>query len=198
MRRAFPFLFAACLGLCSAAHAGQERWTAASDTDLDALRGGFAAAPGLLVSFGIVRTVRIDGHVVNHTALHLEDLRSITLAQARALGEQLRGAAVVQSGARNTVAAALAPTVAIAAPEMGGASTPDSNAGNAPSPVPAAPAPVVPNAVALPALIVQNTESNRHLQAVTEIHAVTNGLRLLNGIQLGRSLTDALAGALGR
>ena len=158
MRRAVPFLLVATLGVCDLASAAQgQLWTAAPDAQLEQMRGGFALAPDLMVSFGIVRTVRIDGAVVAHTALQIEDLRTITLTQARQLGDATRGI-TVQNGAGNTANVALP----------------------------------------MPAIVIQNTESNRQLQAVTEITAATNSLRMSHALQWNRTLSDALAGGIGR
>lgn len=158
MRRALPLLLAATLGVCGLASAAQSQlWTAASDSKLEQMRGGFAIAPDLMVSFGIIRTVRIDGAVVAHSALHIDDMRSITSAQAAQLSEATRGL-TVQNGPGNTANVSLP----------------------------------------LPAIVIQNTESNRQLQAVTEITAATNSLRMLQGIQWNRTLSDALAGGLAR
>jgi hypothetical protein len=159
MRSAVPFLLAATFGVCGVASAAQgQLWTAAPDAQLEKMRGGFALAPDLMVSFGIVRTVRIDGAVVAHTALQIEDMRTITLTQSRQLGDATRGI-TVQNGAGNTA-----------------------NVGGLP----------------LPAIVIQNTESNRQLQAVTEITAATNSLRLSHALQWNRTLSDALAGGIGR
>lgn len=158
MRRALPLLVAAALGACGVANAAEHQiWTAAPDAKLDQMRGGFAIAPDLMVSFGIVRTVRIDGEVVARSALHIDDMRSITPAQARQLTEVTRGL-TVQNGPGNTA--------------------------NVTMPV--------------PGIVIQNTESNRQLQAVTEITAMTNSLRLSYSLTLNRTLTDALAGGIGR
>jgi len=158
MRSPAPLLLAAALGVCGLASAAQgQLWTAAPDAQLEQMRGGFALAPDLMVSFGIVRTVRIDGAVVAHTALQIEDMRTITLTQARQLGDATRGI-TVQNGAGNTANVALP----------------------------------------LPAIVIQNTESNRQLQAVTEITAATNSLRMSHALQWNRTLSDALAGGIGR
>lgn len=170
---ALPLFLAASMAMGGVQ--AEQIWTAAPDAQLESMRGGFGPGPGLLVSFGIVRTVRVDGAVVARSAVHIEDLRSITVAQARELSEQILATTVVQVGAGNFV--------------QGQAPA------NAPAPAPA-PAPVLPGTAGL---VVQNTENNRHLQAVTEINAsTTNGMRVLQGINFNQTLTDALKGALGR
>lgn len=181
---ALPLFLAASMAMGGVQ--AEQIWTAAPDTQLENMRGGFGPAPGLLVSFGIVRTVRVDGDIVARTAVHIEDLRSITVTQARQLSEQILATTLVQVGSGNVVQAS-APA----------ASRPASTGAAAPAPAPApVPAPLPPVA---PGLVIQNTENNRQLQAVTEIHAgTTNGLRVLQGINFNQTLTDALKGALGR
>jgi hypothetical protein len=151
------------LALASAVFAGPVRadqvWAASADGVLAQMRGGFALPDGLMVSFGIVRTVQIDGQIVSQTALQIPDLRSITVDQARQLERQAPGLAFVQNGVGNSAQ--------------------------------------LPSAV-LPGLVIQNTENNRHLQAITEITATANSLRMLQGINLHQALSDALKGALGR
>lgn len=80
--------------------AGDQFWAAAADDSLENMRGGFSVAPGLMVSFGIVREVEINGAVVAATSMHLGDLRGMTAAQAEQLTRQL-GVNVVQNGPGN-------------------------------------------------------------------------------------------------
>lgn len=195
---ALPLFLAASLTMGGVQ--AEQIWTAAPDTKLESMRGGFGPAPGLLVSFGIVRTVRIDGAIVARTAVHIEDLRSITVAQARELSEQVLTTMVVQNGRGNVAHTAPVATPA-AAPAAAPAADKAPAAASAPAPAPApVPAPVpVPALPGAPGIVIQNTENNRHLQAVTEINAsTTNGLRVLQGINFNQTLTDALKGALGR
>lgn len=49
-----------------------------------------------------------------------------------------------------------------------------------------------------PGIVIQNTQNNRQLQSTTEINVVTNSMRLLQGLNFGQSLTDALQGSLPR
>lgn len=160
MRRLALVVLALASAVCAVrAHADQV-WTASADGVLAQMRGGFALPDGLMVSFGIVRTVQIDGQIVSQTALQIPDLRSITVDQARQLERQAPGLAFVQNGVGNS-------------------------------------AQLPPSAV-LPGLVIQNTENNRHLQAITEITATANSLRMLQGMNLNQALSDALKGALGR
>jgi hypothetical protein len=160
MKPLFMLLAAGAVALACVQQArAQQPWTTAGDAVLAQMRGGFALAPGLMVSFGIVRTVRIDGDIVSHTRVHVEDLRSITADQARQIAQQVGSVTLVQNGAGNTVQ--------------------------------------LPAAQLAPGIVVQNTENNRRLQAVTELNATSNGMGLLQGINRNQALGDALKGALG-
>lgn len=79
----------------------EEVWTAAPDTMLAGMRGGFATPSGLTVSFGIVRTVQVDGQVVSHTSFQVSDLANLTPQQAKDLA-QATSLVVVQNGTGNT------------------------------------------------------------------------------------------------
>jgi hypothetical protein len=80
-------------------------WAAVSDEKLGRARGGFDAAPGLAVSFGIVRSVSINGEIVTRTAFNLPDLARITPEQAKAASAALAEANIVQNGPGNVVGA---------------------------------------------------------------------------------------------
>lgn len=100
-------LAAGCAALTPAGALEQEVWMAAADSRLDEMRGGFGLVPGLTVSFGILRTVEINGNLVSSTGFQIADLRSISLAQAQQLASQIDATNVVQSGPGNTFSAAL-------------------------------------------------------------------------------------------
>ena len=81
----------------------QSTWLAASNQELDGLRGGFDAGSGLTVSFGITRTVLLNGQVVTSTSFLVSDMGKLTSAQAQALGQQVSlQTQVVQNGPGNT------------------------------------------------------------------------------------------------
>jgi hypothetical protein len=61
---------------------------AVDDAVLDQLRGGYSWGEGLRVSFGLVRTVAINGEQVHRSSFHVSDVTGM-----------------VQSGANNVVAA---------------------------------------------------------------------------------------------
>jgi hypothetical protein len=94
-------LVAAFPGWCADPGQGSE-WRAASDARLEEMRGGFSVAPGVMVSFGITRTVRIDGLPVSSSGFQVGELRSMTASQAAQLSKQAATLSLVQSGAGNT------------------------------------------------------------------------------------------------
>jgi hypothetical protein len=57
----------------------------------------------MTVSFGVVRTVSINGDVVNRTSFNLPDVSKITADQARAVSTALNEANIVQNGTGNVV-----------------------------------------------------------------------------------------------
>lgn len=81
----------------------EEIWIAASNHDLDQLRGGFdPAGTGLMVSFGITRAVYINGDLVTQTTLDFGRISDLTPVQAAQLDKQLASLNLVQNGPGNT------------------------------------------------------------------------------------------------
>jgi hypothetical protein len=78
-------------------------WKAVSAEKLDTMRGGYETSTGMTVSFGVVRTVSINGDVVNRTSFNLPDVSKITADQARAVSTALNEANIVQNGTGNVV-----------------------------------------------------------------------------------------------
>jgi hypothetical protein len=78
-------------------------WQAASDAQLDALRGGFEVTSNLAVSFGFVRSVTINGDLVSELRFNLPDVAHITTDQAKMVSDALASAQIVQNGAGNSV-----------------------------------------------------------------------------------------------
>jgi hypothetical protein len=78
--------------------AGNARWLAVSDARLDQLRGGFDRGDGVVASFGLLRTVSVDGAITTVQDVHIPDLATITSAQAQSLGQ---AATVVQNAQDN-------------------------------------------------------------------------------------------------
>lgn len=81
----------------------EETWMAVSDDTLDSQRGGFDLGAGLLVSFGITRSVYINGELATQTTLNFGQLDKITAGQAMELSRQLSALNLVQNGPGNTV-----------------------------------------------------------------------------------------------
>ncbi len=80
-------------------------WLAASDQTLDRMRGGFDMGSGLIVSFGIHRTVLINGQLITSTSFQMGDLTALSSQQAAALGQHIATQTqVVQNGKGNTLA----------------------------------------------------------------------------------------------
>lgn len=96
----------ACQAQTLAPPPGQANWLAISHHELDQLRGGFAAGPGVMVSFGISRAVSFNGQVVTSTSWIINDMGRLTPAPVQALGPQAAvQAQVLQNGPGNTVSA---------------------------------------------------------------------------------------------
>ncbi|NDP39226.1 MAG: hypothetical protein GZ093_10830 [Rhodoferax sp.] len=97
----------ACLGTGLAAEERQafrpDEWVAVSDEQLDTQRGGFDAGSGLAVSFGIIRTVMVNGDLVSKTSFNLPDVTKITSEQARLASAAIADSGLVQIGPNNFV-----------------------------------------------------------------------------------------------
>lgn len=77
-----------------------KKWTAVDEKRLANIRGGFVTTTGLILSLGIERSVSIDGTMVSQTNLHIQDVRSLTSADATALKNSLQPI-IVQRGQAN-------------------------------------------------------------------------------------------------
>lgn len=79
-------------------------WPAAvNDRRLDATRGGFDLGNGLLASFGIERTVYVNGNLISSTSVNIPDIGRMTPDQASALAAATGTVNIIQNGANNTV-----------------------------------------------------------------------------------------------
>ena len=159
-----------------------ESWRAVSDDQLEQSRGGFDLGAGLTVSFGVARTVLVNGEVMSRMSFTLPDLRNITPEQARVAAAAMGQLNVVQQGAGNGVAVAASPP-----------------------PRPALPA--LPGGAAAPAqatwgtgggTVIQNTLDNQLLQQMTVLNTSVNSLGLLKMGHTRAALQDAVLGALGQ
>ena len=182
-----------CLTVASAGHGanglGREQrpfapdaWQAVSEDQLAQLRGGFDLGAGLTVSFGVARTVLVNGEVMSRMSFNLPDLRNITPEQARVAATAMGQLNLVQQGPGNGVAPA------VASPPR--ASLPSSSGGAA--------------AVAQAAwttsggTVIQNTLDNQLLQQMTVLNTSVNSLGLLKMGHTRATLQDAVLGALGQ
>jgi hypothetical protein len=153
------------------------QWQMASAARLEAMRGGFEAAPGLKVSFGMVRSVAINGELVSRTSFQLPDMSRITEAQARMASLAMRDAGLVQNGPGNYLqrdpqaasgAASVATQTSLGAMPGLGAAT-----------------------------VIQNTLDNQVIRQITEISTGVNTLGVLKMVNAQAALKDALLGGLG-
>lgn len=99
---------AACLMVLGAGHSAATNivtesqravphdWVALDDPLLDTFRGGFDMGNGLRVSFGVMRSIAINGEQVSRTSFNFPDLKTITPAQARAAGSAMEQVRIVQ------------------------------------------------------------------------------------------------------
>lgn len=107
--RAGLLLLAGGVGFCSSLGAGEKKaflpdeWVAASEQQLDAQRGGFDVGAGLAVSFGLVRTVMVNGEMVHQTSFNLPDIGQITADQARVASAAIAESGIIQIGPNNFV-----------------------------------------------------------------------------------------------
>lgn len=100
-------------GLCQATTVADEHlrtlqsatWVPVPDEVLGTSRGGFQLDTELRVSFGFVRSVSINGDVVNRTHFTLPDLSRITQIQAQAVSAALAESGLVQVGVGNSISA---------------------------------------------------------------------------------------------
>lgn len=107
--RAGLFFLAGGACFCSGLGAGEkkaflpEEWTAVSEKQLDAQRGGFDVGAGLAVSFGLVRSVMVNGEIIHQTSFTLPDIGQITADQARLASTAIAESGLIQIGPQNFV-----------------------------------------------------------------------------------------------
>ncbi|MEP7186305.1 MAG: hypothetical protein ABI767_10750 [Rhodanobacter sp.] len=76
---------AAGVGTHAQASASSLGAIAVSDSQLNAIRGGFDTGNGLFASFGLQRLVYVNGNLVTETRVNIPDIAHLTRAQASAL-----------------------------------------------------------------------------------------------------------------
>lgn len=183
-------------------------WVAASDEHLDGMRGGFDAGSGLSVSFGIVKTVMINGNLITKISFNLPDVSKITADTARIVNDALTKAGIIQNGAGNIVDAGVKSEVpagtASVAPIQ---STPDAGvrsevatgtaAGTLIQSTPATSVGSQQVGGAALTTLIQNTLNDQKIQTLTVINAGVNSLGLLRTMNTQTILKDALFGSIG-
>lgn len=150
-------------------------WAAVSDEQLAKQRGGFETRTGLAVSFGIVRTVAINGDVVSKTSFNFQDMANITAQEVRLATAAMAQAGVVQVGAGNSIPS----TVAAA-----GSAVPAGATG-------------VTGPSGLPATVVQNSLNGQNIQALTLINTSVNSMALFKSANASATMRDAQMGSIG-
>jgi hypothetical protein len=78
-----------------------QRWTAVGTDLLEKMRGGFSVDSGLKVSFGIERTISINGDLVSNTSFNLQDLSKLVNGQADISALDAGTVKLVQNGSGN-------------------------------------------------------------------------------------------------
>lgn len=154
------------------------QWRVASAAQLDTLRGGFEAAPGLKISFGMVRSVSINGELVSRTSFQLPDMSRITEAQAQMASLAMRDAGLVQNGPGNFVQRD--PRVLASGAVSGLSNLPRGSLGGLGA-----------------ATVIQNTLDNQVIRQLTEISTSVNTLGVLKVVNAQAALKDAILGGLG-
>ncbi|MBB3227387.1 hypothetical protein FHW69_002010 [Luteibacter sp. Sphag1AF] len=207
------FLLVAGCGACAlASHAHADEWTPVSDARLESERGGFDIGDGLKVSFGIERTVIVDGMTQVRNSISIPDVSKITAAQATALAQAF-GPTVIANGAGNSVnpvltqntaqsaaatSAAITQAAAAASAVQTAASVSPTSVGaaNVPTAIGTMPTASLPaltaQSLTVPAFVVQNSLDNQAISATTTINASVNSLRLLDSTQLSNTIQDAV------
>lgn len=162
-------------------------WQAVSDRTLDRQRGGFSFGGGLEVSFGITRSVFINGQLITETVLNITRMADITPAWASRLREELQSLTLVQNGPGNTFVTGTAPaprppatTTATATANGSGAATTSSIVGT------------------VSGTVIQNTLNNQQILHQTIISASSNSLGMLRLASLHSSLSEAIRQSVGQ
>ncbi|KRC04046.1 hypothetical protein ASE11_02965 [Hydrogenophaga sp. Root209] len=151
-----------------------------SDRTLDTQRGGFFFGSGLEVSFGITRSVFINGELITETVLNIARVADITPAWVARVREELQSLTLVQNGPGNTFVASTAPTTS-------------------PQTVAAATNIAITTSIAGTATgtVIQNTLNNQHILHQTIINASSNGLGMLRLSSLHSTLSEAIRESVG-
>lgn len=181
LRTALVCLIGLWAGMVQAAPPTQV-WHAVSDRTLEKQRGGFFFGGDLAVSFGISRSVSINGVLVTETVLNLSRLTDITPEWAVALREVLQSLTLVQNGPGNTF---------VAGPVPGTSATGAGTSTNA------APLTTTTAISVTGGTVIQNTLDNQQILQQTIINASTNSLGMLRLSTLHSTLSESIRESVG-
>ncbi|WP_144264401.1 hypothetical protein [Polaromonas sp. C04] len=180
---------------------GGEVWLAASNKTLDGMRGGFDIGAGLTVSFGVVRSIAINGNLLVTTSFNIADLSKITPVQAAFINQQVGALNLIQNGPGNTVQPAATPATVATATGPVSPGTPSPSSANSASPTSVtlgtATLSTAPFNGAAFGTFIQNTLNNQNIQNQTVINTSTNSLSMLKGMNWLNTLNSALSSAFG-
>ena len=166
-----------------------EVWMAASNKTLNSMRGGFDLGAGLLVSFGITRSVSINGSLIVTTSFNIPNLSMITPQQAALVNQQVGSFNLVQNGPGNTVQPSSS-TVPASSVSPGPLTVNTVTSGTAT-------VTSAPIGGASLGTFIQNTLNNQQIQSQTVINASTNSMGMYKGMNMFNSLNAAQTNALG-
>jgi hypothetical protein len=191
-------------------------WLAASNKDLDELRGGFDFGNGLMFSIGIERATYINGALITTTSFSFNNLDRLSPELAAQINQHV--ATLIQNGPGNTFQSGASPATSTGAVARNMSSASASAVQNASSNSPASavgntsaasPATVVQNTQAgtasvvvqttpsfLPSTFIQNTLNDQHIRTLTMINATVNSVGMMRSLHSLSTLREALAGAI--
>lgn len=165
-------------------------WQAVSDRTLDTQRGGFVFGGGLEVSFGITRSVFINGELITETVLNVARMTDITPVWAARLREELQSLTLVQNGPANTFVAGAVPVI-----NPPRASTPAASGQTSAAPVAFTASSLAGTASGT---VIQNTLNNQQILHQTIINASSNSLGMQRLASLHSTLSEVIRQSVGQ
>lgn len=102
--RSLPLLLLSLTGFAAAAPPAFDAAHAVDSATLDAARGGFLTANGLVVTLGLERLVTINGNVVERTQMQLGDIGKLARGEGALSREAVGELRLIQNGDVRTMA----------------------------------------------------------------------------------------------
>jgi hypothetical protein len=180
-------------------------WLAASNTDLDEMRGGFDFGGGVRFSIGIERVTYINGALITATSFNFNNLNGLGPELVAQLNNQVM--TLIQNGPGNIFQPGSAPATSTGTAARSTSSTAPATVALDTSS--ASPSSVIQNARAgtaavmvqtipsiSPATFIQNSMNNQHISHMTVINATVNSLGMMRSMHSLSTLREALAGAI--